>query len=173
MTRVPRYKAKHRASCHDQCPTGSVHTPVEWVAPTAPFPGLAKSDCILQISIDNFNGVPLHIEYRMSDKEFNHNAVETTVKLTGRYENIAQILGESANVESKTRPVADDLAVILDIVDRTGGATKSQIAEEASGDVTADIDGDSVIHALRLLALYDLVTLDGNTWRPGPAQSSE
>jgi hypothetical protein len=109
----------------------------------------------------------------MSNEESDHNTVETTVKLTGRYENIAQIIGESANVESKTRPVADDLAVILDIVDRTGGATKSQIAEEASGDVTADIDGDSVIHALRLLALYDLVTLDGNTWRPGPAQSSE
>lgn len=99
--------------------------------------------------------------------------METTVELTGDFRDIAEILGDRHQRSEKLGPVVEDLVELLEIVRRTDGATKSQIAEEATGEVTADFDADSVIHALRLLALYDFVTLDGNTWRPGPALSDE
>jgi hypothetical protein len=30
-----------------------------------------------------------------------------------------------------------------------------------------------VIHVLRVLEVYELVRLDGNTWRPGPTLAAE
>lgn len=109
----------------------------------------------------------------MTDGDNTTGTVQTTVELVGDYEEIAEILGKSGSNAVEVEPVASDLVAILEIVSQTDGATKSQIAEEATGNATADFDGESVIHALRLLSLYDLVTLDGNTWRPGPALNVE
>jgi len=109
----------------------------------------------------------------MSNEETEGNAVSATVELTGEYEEIASILGERPDSLAELNPVTDDMEAVLEIVDRTGGATKSRIAEELPSDVTADLDTEAVIHVLRVLELYDLVTLDGNTWRPGPALTAE
>ncbi|PSP60468.1 hypothetical protein BRC73_02185 [Halobacteriales archaeon QH_7_66_37] len=109
----------------------------------------------------------------MSEEETDGNAVSATVELTGEYEEIASILGERSESLAELDPVTGDMEAVLEIVDRTGGATKSRIAEELPSDVTADLDTDAVIHVLRVLELYDLVTLDGNTWRPGPTLTTE
>jgi hypothetical protein len=109
----------------------------------------------------------------MSSDDTAENTVETTVELTGEYEDIASILGNEEDSIAELDPLAADLEAILDIVGRTGGATKSHVVEELPSDVTADVDTDAVIHMLRVLELYDLVVLDGNTWRPGPALPSE
>ncbi|MFB6140794.1 MAG: hypothetical protein ABEJ26_10210 [Halosimplex sp.] len=109
----------------------------------------------------------------MSEEDASAEPVRTTVELVGEYEDIAEILGDQGDSPDYLDPVVDDLAAILDIVRQTDGATKSQIAEEASERVSVGLDPDSVIHALRLLALYEFVALDGNTWRPGPALATE
>jgi len=109
----------------------------------------------------------------MSDDSETPDSVSATVELVGEYEEIATILGRTPGAMDELDPVSDDMEAVLEIVGRTGGATKSRIAEELPGDVTADFDADTVIHVLRVLELYELVTLDGNTWRPGPALTLE
>lgn len=69
--------------------------------------------------------------------------------------------------------VLEDMGEVMDIVTRTGGATKSRIATELPPGMAQDLDAERVIHVLRVLELYGLVRLDGNTWRPGPALSAE
>lgn len=109
----------------------------------------------------------------MSDEEERDDSVSATVELVGKYEEIATILGKTTGSPDELNPVTNDMEIILEIVGRTGGATKSRIAEELPSDVIADFDADSVIHVLRVLELYGLVDLDGNTWRPGPAFTGE
>jgi len=107
----------------------------------------------------------------MSDTDENHDSVTTTVELSGTYDDVVDILGVVGTEYSELSVVTDDLAAVLDVVVRTGGATKSAIADEASASV--DLDAEAVIHALRVLELYDFVQLDGNTWKPGPALSTD
>lgn len=105
----------------------------------------------------------------MSDDTESSEEIRTTVEIEGRYEQIADLLGSNESEYAQLGAVEDDMVSVLRIVTRTGGATKSRIAEELPSDVAADLDSDAVIHVLRVLELYDLVELDGNTWRPGPA----
>ncbi|MEF8851461.1 MAG: hypothetical protein V5A44_00390 [Haloarculaceae archaeon] len=107
----------------------------------------------------------------MSDNEESGGSVTTTVELSGTYEDVVDILGVEATEYSELSVVTEDLAAVLDVVARTGGATKSAIAAESNPSV--DMDAEAVIHALRVLELYDLVRLDGNTWKPGPALPGE
>lgn len=116
--------------------------------------------------------VPDEVESMSEDVETD-DSVSATVELTGKYDEIASILGKTAGAREDLAPVTADMEVVLEIVDRTGGATKSRIADELPADVTADFDPDTVIHVLRVLELYGLVELDGNTWRPGPALSPQ
>lgn len=105
----------------------------------------------------------------MPDEHKSNSFVKATVELSGGYEEIAEIIGSEGGEYAEIAGVADDMEAVLTIVTRTGGATKSRIAEELPPTVAAEFDADAVIHVLRVLELYDLVTLDGNTWRPGAA----
>ena len=109
----------------------------------------------------------------MADEDERANSITTTVELVGEYEEIAAILGREADAVDELAPVVADVETVLDVVERTGGVTKGRLAEEMPSDVTADLDAEAVIHVLRVLELYDLVSLDGNTWRPGPALSTD
>lgn len=109
----------------------------------------------------------------MSDDTDDADSVTATVELTGDYDQISTILAVDETAYPALSTVADDMGAVLDIVTRTGGATKSRIADELTGEVTAELDADTVIHVLRVLEVYQLVRLDGNTWRPGPALSPE
>lgn len=105
----------------------------------------------------------------MGDDDQTGDSVTATVELAGDYDEIAAILGREEEARQELHAVGEDLEAVLEIVQRTGGTTKSQLVDDLPAGVTADLDADSVIHVLRVLELYDLVTLDGNTWRPGPA----
>lgn len=100
-------------------------------------------------------------------------SVSTTVELSGTYEQIEKILGQDRQRGLEMGSVVDDMNAVLDIVRRTDGATKSKIAADLPASTTAEFDADSVIHVLRVLEVYELVTLDGNTWRVGPAAKHE
>lgn len=93
--------------------------------------------------------------------------VAAKVELSGSYEQIAELLGQSGDEDQHFEPIVADLNAVLDTVVQTDGATKSQLVEALPA-TAGDLDTESVIHALRLLEQYDLVTLDENTWRPGP-----
>lgn len=99
--------------------------------------------------------------------------VTATVELNGKYEHIADILAEDREEHDEMSDITADMASVLEIVSQLGGATKSRIAEELPPGVTADLDSDGVIRVLRVLELYGLVTLDGNTWRRSSEPSIE
>jgi hypothetical protein len=103
----------------------------------------------------------------MADGDSESTSVRATVELTGDYEQIAEILGREHTRPGEMSSLVEDMTAVLEIVTRTGGATKSRIAEELPPGVSAELDADAVIHVLRVLELYGLVELDGNTWRPG------
>lgn len=109
----------------------------------------------------------------MTDESEKEGSITATVELSGEYEAIADIIGGSEDRYPELAVVGDDLAAVLDVLVRTGGATKSQLVADLPGDLAGAFDADNVVHALRVLAAYDLVRLDGNTWRPGPALAVE
>ena len=98
--------------------------------------------------------------------------VSAKVELSGSYEQIADLLGQSDEEGRDFEPLVADLNAVLDTVVRTDGATKSQLVEALPA-TAGDLDTESVIYALRLLEQYDLVTLDENTWRPGGEVQAE
>lgn len=106
-------------------------------------------------------------------KENKDNAelVSTTVELSGNYRQIAEILGQNRNKWREYEAIIEDMAAVLEIVERTGGATKSQIVDELPTETNVALATESVIHLLRVLELYEFVHLDGNTWRPGEPPS--
>jgi len=108
----------------------------------------------------------------MDDESESTDSVTTTVELSGEYEQVAEILAMDGTEYPELSVVVEDMGAVMDIVTRTGGATKSQIASELPPGIIADLSVDHVIHVLRVLELYDVVELDGNTWRPGPALST-
>lgn len=108
----------------------------------------------------------------MESDRNSRESVIATVELSGGYEKIAGILGQEREEYPRMSNIADDMGAVMDIVTRTGGATKSQLAADLPSGNARELDAESVIHVLRVLELYGLVRLDGNTWRPGPALSS-
>lgn len=109
----------------------------------------------------------------MGIEEDNGRSVTTKVELSGKYDDIVDIMAGNELEYPQMSSTVADMAAVLDIVTRTGGATKSRIAAALPTGVATDLDAESVIHVLRVLELYDLVHLDGNTWRPGPALSTD
>lgn len=99
--------------------------------------------------------------------EEEQKAVEATVELTGNYEQISELIGKSDEDGHEFGEIVGDMETVIETLIETEGATKSRLVEELPATMAADLDGESVIHVLRVLELYDMVTLDENTWRPG------
>lgn len=108
----------------------------------------------------------------MENDTGNSEYITAVVELSGRYEDIANILGGDADRYPELSSIYEDIGEVVDIVVRTGGATKSRIAAELPPGMARELDAEDVIHVLRVLELYGIVELDGNTWRPGPALSA-
>lgn len=107
-----------------------------------------------------------------SDNE-KRNSVNINVELSGRYEDIADIMGFNSDKSGKYGYISDDFEEIVETIDRLGGGTRSGIAEELSSSTTVNIDGESIIDFLRVLEHYGLVELDQNTWRVRSTEREE
>jgi hypothetical protein len=59
---------------------------------------------------------------------------------------------------------------VLETVRDLGGGTRSAIAAELPADLSASYDAEGVVDVLQLLQRYDLVVLEGNTWRPAASE---
>jgi len=94
--------------------------------------------------------------------------VTVSMELSGPYDDVLGKLRPAESGAGSLRPLVADLETVLDTVRRTDGGTRSVIAEQLPAETAADFDPQAVVDALQVLERYDLVVLDGNTWRPGP-----
>lgn len=95
--------------------------------------------------------------------------VSVSMEITGEYEDVMSKLQSAPGRNEALEALADDLTALLETVERTGGGTKSALAGELPEDLAVEYDAEAVVEALQVLERYDLVELEGNTWKPGPA----
>lgn len=102
----------------------------------------------------------------MADREPERsNTVTVSVELVGDYEDILPKLRDPETEPGILHPVGADLSRILDTVERLDGGTRSAIVANLPEGMEHDYEAETVVDALQVLSCYDLVTLDGNTWK--------
>lgn len=99
------------------------------------------------------------------ENEVDDETVTVTMELSGEYDDVVDRLRITEDSTAEIEVVAADFSRILETVDAIDGGTKSVIADNLPGDMAADYDGDAVVAVMQVLERYDLVTLDGNTWK--------
>ena len=104
----------------------------------------------------------------MSDGIDEDGDVTVSMELSGPYDEVLAKLQPADAAEGSLVPLAADMEILLETVVSIDGGTRSVIADALPADTAADFDAEAVVDALQLLERYDLVVLDGNTWRPGP-----
>lgn len=93
------------------------------------------------------------------------DSVSVSMELSGRYEDVVSKLENSDRTRPGLQNVFADFEKLLDTVETIDGGTKSVIVENLPDDMAVTYDSDAVVNALQVLEGYDLVTLDGNTWK--------
>ncbi|MHB9287077.1 hypothetical protein ACKVMT_08560 [Halobacteriales archaeon Cl-PHB] len=87
------------------------------------------------------------------------------MELSGKYDSIVDKLARYEGEREDLRPLTADFERLIDTIDALDGGTKSVILENLPAEMAVTYDSDSVVSALHVLQHYDLVTLDGNTWK--------
>lgn len=95
-------------------------------------------------------------------------SVNVFMELTGDYDSVVRKLRGPSDEIANVDQVSADLSKLVETVDRLGGGTRSAIADELPTDTAVGYDAEAVVDALQVLERYDLVVLEGNTWKPGP-----
>ncbi|WP_136716575.1 hypothetical protein [Halorientalis salina] len=105
----------------------------------------------------------------MTEKtEPDEDTVAVSMEISGKYDDVIAKLQSGGSRRPGIEPFVDDLAVLLDTVVEMGGGTRSAIAQQLPSDMAASYDAQAVVDTLQVLERYDLVVLEGNTWKPGP-----
>lgn len=94
--------------------------------------------------------------------------VTVSMELSGEYDDVLSKLQRAESSDPSLVPLVTDIETLLETVVRLDGGTRSAIAQGLPADVTADFDAQAVVDTLQVLERYDLVVLEGNTWKPGP-----
>lgn len=102
------------------------------------------------------------------DEQPDEDGVAVSMEITGPYEDVVSKLKSEDSRPDALAPLTGDLETLLDTVQRMGGGTRSAIADELPGEMAADYDAAAVVETMQVLERYDLVVLEGNTWKPGP-----
>jgi hypothetical protein len=102
------------------------------------------------------------------DEEEDVDSVSVSMEITGQYEDVVSKLKSEESRPDALAPLAADLETLLETVQQMGGGTRSAIADELPGETAADYDAAAVVETMQVLERYDLVVLEGNTWKPGP-----
>lgn len=103
------------------------------------------------------------------DPDQHPDEVQVDIELTGPYDAVVGKLHESAPGSRDLDPVVGDFGELLETITDIGGGTRSAIADELPADMAVSYDPQAVVDVLAVLERYDLVRLEGNTWKPGPA----
>jgi hypothetical protein len=94
--------------------------------------------------------------------------VSVTMEITGSYDEVLSKLHAEEEGRPGLEPLMEDVDILLDTLDRMEEGTRSAIADRLPEEMTVDYDAEAVVDLLQVLKRYDLVTLEGNTWKPGP-----
>jgi len=109
----------------------------------------------------------------MPDMEDDSGADDETVtvsmEITGEYDAVVSKLQVGAHRRVDVGRVVDDMDRLLETIVRMDGGTRSAIADRLSEETAGALDAQAVVQTLRVLERYELVVLEGNTWKPGPA----
>ncbi|MFC7075333.1 MULTISPECIES: hypothetical protein [Haloarcula] len=95
--------------------------------------------------------------------------VSVSMELSGDYEEVISKLDSSDSGRTDLDPLLGDLEILLETVVRINGGTRSAIAQQLPEGMTVAFDAQAVVDTLQVLERYDLVVLEGNTWKPGPS----
>lgn len=105
----------------------------------------------------------------MSDEnEQAGDSVTVSMEITGGYDDVVAKLRASESEPNLVEPLGHDIEILLETIERIGGGTRSVIADELPSDTTVPYDPQAIVETLQVLERYDLVVLEGNTWKPGP-----
>lgn len=105
--------------------------------------------------------------------ESNGDSVTVSMEIAGDYDEVMSKLAAEESGRTSLVPLVEDLEILLETIVRIDGGTRSAIAQQLPGDMTVSFDAQAVVDTLQVLERYDLVVLEGNTWKPGPQLSTE
>ena len=100
-------------------------------------------------------------EYMATDDE----SETIPMELTDEYDDVVAKLSAAESEREELRAVVSDFGLLLDTFDTIDGGTKSLIVGNLPGAMAVAFDSDAVVNAMQVLERYDLVSLDGNTWK--------
>ncbi|GGK53849.1 hypothetical protein [Haloarcula sebkhae] len=110
----------------------------------------------------------------MGDEEdIEAETVSVSMEISGNYDEVMSKLATEDEGSTSLVSLLDDLEQLLDTVVRMDGGTRSAIAQQLPEDMTVAFDAQAVVDTLQVLERYDLVVLEGNTWKPGPKLTTE
>ncbi|WP_424000440.1 hypothetical protein ACOZ4I_13655 [Haloarcula salina] len=110
----------------------------------------------------------------MSDEDdIEDENVTVSMEISGDYEEVMSKLSMEESGTTSLAPLLDDLETLLETVVRMDGGTRSAIAQQLPDTMSVNFDAQAVVDTLQVLERYDLVVLEGNTWKPGPQLTIE
>ncbi len=110
----------------------------------------------------------------MGDEEdIEDETVSVSMEISGNYDEVMSKLATEDEGTTSLVSLLDDLEQLLDTVVRMDGGTRSAIAQQLPEDMAVSFDAQAVVDTLQVLERYDLVVLEGNTWKPGPKLTTE
>ncbi|MFU1780103.1 hypothetical protein ACM16X_01850 [Haloarcula japonica] len=110
----------------------------------------------------------------MGDEEdLEDETVSVSMEISGNYDEVMSKLATEEEGSTSLVSLLDDLEQLLDTVVRMDGGTRSAIAQQLPEDMAVSFDAQAVVDTLQVLERYDLVVLEGNTWKPGPKLTTE
>lgn len=107
------------------------------------------------------------------EDDIEDETVTVSMEISGNYDEVMSKLAMEDGGSTSLVALLDDLEQLLDTVVRMDGGTRSAIAQQLPDDMAVDFDAQAVVDTLQVLERYDLVILEGNTWKPGPKLVTE
>jgi hypothetical protein len=92
--------------------------------------------------------------------------VTVSMEITGTYDDVLSRLSPTEERRQGIEPLLQDVEVVLETLERMGEGTRSAVANNLPTETAAELDAEAVVELLHVLKRYDLVVLEGNTWKP-------
>lgn len=102
------------------------------------------------------------------EKADNPDIVTISVEISGEYGDVISKLRDEDDTDDSLSPLISDIESLLQTIDRSGGGTRSAIADRLSSETACSLDAEAVVDICRVLERYGFVVLEDNTWKPGP-----
>jgi len=102
------------------------------------------------------------------DKDKSDGSVRISVEIEGEYDDVVPRIQLPEEESTHLDPLVSDIETVLAVLVRFEGGTRSAIAERLPDEMVATYEAEGLVDLLSVLERYDLVELEGNTWKPGP-----